>query len=56
MDANCGKTKQAFRKKMKEARDNSEIKSEICLAYDIMVNRGYCQEFDKNKEIYALIN
>ena len=43
-NASHEETKRKFREKMKEAEDNYELKGKICLAYDMIVNKGYYQE------------
>lgn len=42
------KTKQKFREKMIESRNNNELRAKICLAFDIIVNRDYYDECEKN--------
>ena len=53
-----GETKNNFRKKMKEAGGNYLLRAQICLAYDIIVNKEYykdysdgCFRVDKKKKI-----
>jgi hypothetical protein len=41
-------TKSIFRKKLNEAGDNYLLKAQICLAYDIIVNREYYEECEKD--------
>jgi len=42
------RTKHKFREKMIEARNNDELRAKICFAYDVIVNRDYYYECEKN--------
>ena len=41
-------TKYKFREKMIDARNNDELRAKICFAYDIIVNKDYYYECEKN--------
>ena len=41
-------TKHKFREKMIEARNNDELRARICFAYDVIVNKNYYYECEKN--------
>jgi len=41
-------TKHKFREKMIEARNNDELRAKICFAYDVIVNKDYYYECEKN--------
>ena len=47
-NATPSQTKQIFREKMLEARNNNNLRAKICLAYDIIVNKTMYIEFDKD--------
>jgi ankyrin repeat protein len=45
---NSSKTKNAFREKLSSARNNDELRAKICLAYDIIVNKKFYKECEKD--------
>ena len=47
-------TKSNFRKKIFEARNNDELRAQICIAYDILVNKNYYTECKKDMYILNL--
>jgi len=42
------RTKLKFREKMIEAKNNEKLRAKICFAYDVIVNRDYYYECEKN--------
>ena len=40
--------KSKFREKLIESRDNNELRSKICLAYDMIVNKDFYEEVEKD--------
>jgi len=47
-DADPSQTKDKFREKMKEARNDDELRAKICFAYDVIVNKDYYDECEEN--------
>ena len=47
-DANALITKAKFREKLAEARNDDELRAKICLAYDIIVNKQFYKEVEKD--------
>ena len=47
-DESPTRTKHKFREKMIEARNNDELRAKICFAYDVIVNKDYYYECEKN--------
>ena len=47
-DANSSKTKAKFREKLAQSRNDDESRAKICLAYDIIVNKQFYIECEKD--------
>ena len=47
-NASSYQIKNSFKERMKVVRDDSYLRAEVCLAYDIMLNRNFYKECEKD--------
>ena len=52
--ASPAQTKAKFREKMKDARNDDELRAKICLAYDVIVNNSLYKKSKEGDDIYEI--
>ena len=53
-DASIIETKSKFRQKILEARNDDNLRAQVCLAYDILVNKSYYREIENDFYIFQV--